>query len=226
MNQNRIWIARTARLAFVFTAGCAGPDGVSLDAKKPLDPGVDPVVVTAAPEASVSPPPGALPEPPHSEAKRETKPASSAAAPPPPRSPAVAKPGAVKSEPAHAAQQKETPPAAGAAHPAPVPAARATERTLDVTDLKTRLRETNAIGVFTKLALKNQMDDLLDRFRAVYQNGQKSGVAALRRPFDALVAKVLTQLQAGDPSLARTIETSREAIWGILSDPEKFKSVS
>jgi hypothetical protein len=97
---------------------------------------------------------------------------------------------------------------------------------LDVAALKTRLRETSAIGVFTKLALKNQMDDLLEQFRAHYQSGQKSSVASLRQPYDMLVLKVLSLVQDGDPSLARTISGSREAIWGILADKEKFNSVT
>jgi hypothetical protein len=35
--------------------------------------------------------------------------------------------------------------------------------------LEQRLKSTNAIGVLTKLTLKNQVDDLLDKFRAYYQ---------------------------------------------------------
>ncbi len=100
------------------------------------------------------------------------------------------------------------------------------ELPLDVAALKERLRETNAIGVFTKLALKNQVDDLLQQFRAHYLSGQKTNVAALRQPYDMLVLKVLALIQDGDPSLARTISGSREAIWNILADPEKFNSVS
>ena len=108
----------------------------------------------------------------------------------------------------------------------PVPVARKPEPPLDVEALKTRLRDTQAIGVFTKLALKNQMDDLLEQFRVHYQSGQKTGVASLRQPYDMLVLKVLSLVQDGDPSLARTIAGSREAIWGILADKEKFDSVS
>lgn len=100
------------------------------------------------------------------------------------------------------------------------------EPPLDVAALKARLRDTDAIGVFTKLALKNQVDDLLKQFRAHYLSGQKTSVAALRQPYDMLVLKVLALIQDGDPSLARTILGSREAIWGILVDPEKFGSVS
>jgi len=108
----------------------------------------------------------------------------------------------------------------------PPPVARTAEPPLDVAALKSRLRETNAIGLFTKLALKNQVDDLLEQFRAHHQSGQKSGVASLRQPYNSLVLKVLSLVQDSDPSLARTISGSREAIWAILADREKFNSVT
>ena len=98
------------------------------------------------------------------------------------------------------------------------------EPPLDIAGLKTRLRDTNAIGVFTKLALKNQVDDLLQQVRAHHQSGQKTSVAPLRQPYDMLVLKTLCLVQDSDPSLARTISGSLEAIWGILADPEKFHS--
>jgi len=93
---------------------------------------------------------------------------------------------------------------------------------LDLTSLETRLKETNAIGVMTKIALKNQVDDLLDQFRAFYAGKLKTTLAELRQPYDLLVLKVLSLLQDSDPSLAAAIVASREAIWGILSDPVKF----
>jgi len=48
------------------------------------------------------------------------------------------------------------------AAPAPSPSKPAATPALDLKSLEKRLRETTAIGVFTKLALKNQVDDLLD----------------------------------------------------------------
>lgn len=108
----------------------------------------------------------------------------------------------------------------------PPPIARKLEPLLDVAGLTARLRDTHAIGVFTKLALKNQVDDLLKQFRAYHQSGQTTSVASLRQPYDLLVLKVLALVQDRDPSLARTISGSREAIWGILADREKFKSVT
>lgn len=76
--------------------------------------------------------------------------------------------------------------------------------------------------MLTKLSLKNQVDDLLDKFRAHYKRQSNTTLADLRRPYDMLLLKVLSLLQDSDPALARDIVASREAIWGILSDRNKF----
>ena len=96
---------------------------------------------------------------------------------------------------------------------------------LDLKSLETRLKETKAIGVFTKLALKNQIDDLLERFRALYQGRVKTPLVELRRSFDLLVMKTLALLQDADQALAGALASSRESIWGILSDPTKFATI-
>ncbi len=106
--------------------------------------------------------------------------------------------------------------------PPPVAAAPPAAQPLDLAGLESRLRETKAIGVMTKLALKNQVDDLLDRFRSHYRGGHKTPLPELRAAYDRLLMKVLSLLQDGDPALAKKIVGSREAIWGILSDPKKF----
>lgn len=96
---------------------------------------------------------------------------------------------------------------------------------LDLKTLESKLKETRAIGVFTKLSLKNQVDDLLAQFRAFYQGQRKITLAELRQPYDLLLMKLLSLLQNDDPALAREIATSREAIWGILADPVKFATL-
>jgi len=53
----------------------------------------------------------------------------------------------------------------------------------------------------------------------------KTTLADLRRSYDMLVLKVLSLLQDSDPSLAAAIAASRDAIWGILSDPAKFAAI-
>ena len=100
------------------------------------------------------------------------------------------------------------------------------EPTLDVAALKERLKNTSAIGLFTKIALKNQVDDLLAQFRSYHGGDRKGGLTALREPYNTLVGKVLLLVAEGDPPLARTISGSREAIWAILADPLKFKSAA
>jgi hypothetical protein len=100
-----------------------------------------------------------------------------------------------------------------------------TSPALNLAALEQRLRDTHAIGVFTKLSLKNQVDDLLDQFRGSYQGRIKIPLANLRQRYDLLLLKVLTLLQDGDQQLATAIASSRETIWGVLADPKKFAAI-
>jgi hypothetical protein len=93
---------------------------------------------------------------------------------------------------------------------------------LDLTSLEKRLRETKAIGVFTKLSLKNQVDDLLEQLAAFHEGRGQIPLAKLRESYDLLLLKVLSLRQDKDPALARDIAVSREALWNLLADPVKF----
>jgi hypothetical protein len=170
-------------------------------------------------------------------AVRAAVPASPVVAPPPvavapkpavpapnprPASRAPAPPATVAAPPSPAVRPAASPPASTVA-PAPPPAPAVA--TLDLKSLEQRLRETRAIGVFTKLALKNQVDDLLDKFRAHHAGKPNPPVAELRQNFDGLMMKVLTLLQDGDPGLAKTIGSSRDALWNILNDPVKLTNI-
>jgi hypothetical protein len=97
---------------------------------------------------------------------------------------------------------------------------------LDLDGLKAALKGTKAIGLFTKITLKNQMDDLLDRFREYHHGGRKVTMTDLRRSYDLLVMKVLSLLQDEDQRLASNVVSSREAIWGLLADPTKFATLT
>jgi hypothetical protein len=96
---------------------------------------------------------------------------------------------------------------------------------VDLNSLEKRLRDTNAVGVFTKLALKNEVDDLLERFRTFHAGRGGTTLAKLRENYDLLVLKVVSLLQDKDPPLARDISTSRDALWNLLADPVKFKTL-
>jgi hypothetical protein len=127
------------------------------------------------------------------------------------------KPGAQSSAGGSAPANPPAPaaPAAAKSNPPSAPS-------LDLTSLEQRLKDTKAIGLFTKLSLKNQVDDLLKQFRAFYDRKSSASLEDLRQRYDLLLLKVLSLLQDGDPPLASAISGSREAIWGILSDPQKF----
>lgn len=126
-------------------------------------------------------------------------------------------------------------PAAKATTPAPAaPVAKPTsvastpekkQATLDLKALEQNLRDTPAIGVFTKLSLKNQVDDLLSDFRDFYRGKIKVQLSELRQRYDLLLMKVLSLLQDSDAKLASAIVSSREAIWDILKDPNKFAQI-
>jgi hypothetical protein len=97
--------------------------------------------------------------------------------------------------------------------------------TLDLSALKTRLKDTKAIGVFTKLTLKNQVDDLMGKFRQHHAGKPTPTIAELRRSYDLLLMKVLSLLQDDDQKLASDILSSRERIWDMLADPKKFATL-
>jgi hypothetical protein len=166
-------------------------------------PAPPPPVEPLHPAESASPPSLALPKPPATVAAPAIRPAppKPPAVPVTPRAPAV--PVAPRTVAAPAASQPVAAP-------------------LDFKSLGTRLRETRAIGVLTKLSLKNQVDDLLAAFRAYHKGQGSATLAELRRSYDMLLFKVLALLQDSDPMLARDIVKSRTAIWGILADPRKF----
>ena len=180
----------------------------------------------SAPTSVVSPP-------------RTPAPVSAPAAAPPPKTATIPKRAptpkpATSSAPARAASatavaRKASAPPARSAPPAPAPpapvAARPVAPALDLVSLEQRLRDTKAIGLFTKLSLKNQVDDLLARFRDFYDKKNNARLEDLRQKYDLLLLKALSVLQDGDPALAAAISASREAIWTILADPRKFATL-
>jgi hypothetical protein len=133
-----------------------------------------------------------------------TPPASAASLPPPAPEPSVA--------PAVPATELAVPSAASVV----------SAETLDIASLVARLRKTSAINLRTKLAVKNESDVLLERFRAYHAQHGTATLAELRMSYDSLFGKLCSLLENEDPPLARDIDRSRAAIWALLSDPVKF----
>lgn len=102
------------------------------------------------------------------------------------------------------------------------PAPETAKKEFDIKELVARLRATKAVGFFTKLALKNQIDDLLGKLRCYHAGTCDTPLPALREEFNLLLMKVLSLLQDDDPDLFRTLAGGREILWNKLTDPTAF----
>jgi hypothetical protein len=191
-------------------------------------PAVEAPARSEAPDTPTATPPGGSPAttgPPAAGSPAIEGPPATALPPAPSPAPSTARPAQPKTagnaNPKHgtpAAAQK----AAAASQPVAKPPA---PPALDLAGLEQRLKDTHAIGLFTKLSLKNQVDDLLSAFRAFHGGQTQPPLTELRQRYDLLLLKVLTLLQDGDPPLASAIAASREAIWGLLADRDKFQKI-
>ena len=74
----------------------------------------------------------------------------------------------------------------------------------------------------TKLSLKNQLDDLVAKFRAFHDGRRPPTLTELRPGFELMLMKVLSLVQDQDSGLANDINAARGAMWEVLSDREKF----
>lgn len=189
-------------------------------------PQTQPPPVAATPETAKAPqtakatPATAKPPSPTSKAPAttsKTKPAPATTAKTAPSS-------ATKPQPAPPKQAAAATPPKQATAPAP-PKQAAAAPTLDLDGLEARLKQTKAIGLMTKLSLKNKVDDLLDEFRQHHAGKPMPTVSELRRSYDLLMMKVLSLLQDHDQQLASDILSSRERIWGMLADPKSFAAL-
>lgn len=187
----------TVLILIVLTAGCAGMS------RAPS--GTPPETAAAQPESAAVAP----------AASPATRPAAPSKVEGVAKADSPSTKSAAKSPAPTAQVPKQSPALAGQEGPQP----------LDLPTLEKRLKETNAIGVLTKIKLKNDIDDLLQRFRAYYRGQLATTLADLRQPFETLFLKVLALLQDSDPALAKSIAASREAIWRYLSDRSKFANL-
>jgi hypothetical protein len=161
-------------------------------------------------------------KPPASTSKAKPAPATTAQTAPPTTTRAKTAAAPAKAQAASQTPKATTPKLQPGSPAATRPPAKAT---LDLDALKTRLKDTTAIGLMTKLSLKNKVDDLLDEFRKHYAGKPMPTMAQLRSTYDMLMMKVLSLLQDKDQQLASDILSSRERIWGLLADPKSFAAL-
>ena len=191
-----------------------------------------PAPATVSPTAAATPPPADQTAPVESQpiTPADTKPPTPANKPTP--ATAAAKPPspkpANKEKPAPASAPIASAPVAAnaaAAAPTPPPTPTAPKPQLDFKAMEQRLRDTSAIGVFTKLSIKNQVDDLLKAFRGYHAGRTPPTLDDLHQRYDGLLLKVVSLVQNDDPTLASSISASRSAIWERLSNRESFEAI-
>jgi hypothetical protein len=94
---------------------------------------------------------------------------------------------------------------------------------VDLDDLAQRIRNTSAIGLFTKLSLKRDIDALERDLKAFHGGAARSNLGELHQRYDALVDRLMDLVQGKDPVLARDISRSKSALWAELADADEFK---
>jgi hypothetical protein len=201
------------RVAPTAAEGGTDPDRPPADSQIPVAASVETAVVSALP----APPPTSreeLTDDP-STATEAQQPRSSAATAEP-SSPVVERPVIAAPAPAEAEREQRFDLVA----PSVAPSAPADA--LELASLLTRLRKTKAMSLRTKLAVKNESDDLFEQFRAYHAEHGTATLAELRQAYDELFGKLYVLLEQADPPLARDIDRSRAAIWAVLADPIEF----
>jgi len=93
--------------------------------------------------------------------------------------------------------------------------------TLSLEELGARIKATPAIGTFSKLALKNDIDDLVDDLRGYHEHHQ-GDLDDLHQRYEALVLKLMSLLEDDEPGLALALARSRDDIWSRLRNPVEF----
>ena len=87
---------------------------------------------------------------------------------------------------------------------------------VDFEVLKARLKGTHAIGFFTKIAIRNDIVDLMDRIKTYRKHAiLRDKIEEIRASFDGLLLKIVALLE-DDPDLSRDLYVGRETIWKSL----------
>jgi hypothetical protein len=87
---------------------------------------------------------------------------------------------------------------------------------IDMEILTNRLKKTKAIGLFTKLAIRNDVSDLMNDVKRYRKKSMlDSKIEEIRESFEGLLMKIIALLD-DDPELSRDMYVGRELIWKSL----------
>ena len=93
---------------------------------------------------------------------------------------------------------------------------------LQLQALADRLRASDAIGLFKKLAIKNKVNELARGFGYYHQGHRMADLKDLRGRFEVLRSHIVMALKEGDPALAKDVAKSGQSLWLAFCDPVLF----
>ncbi len=95
----------------------------------------------------------------------------------------------------------------------------------DLNALVSRVSQSKALGFFTKLSLKRDIDRLLEDFSKYHDGSADASLERLRERYDVMIHKLVILVQDKDEELVKSIDDGRDKLWAIISDEKKFASI-
>lgn len=99
------------------------------------------------------------------------------------------------------------------------------EDDFDLDSVISRVTSSKAIGFFTKLSLKNDIDRFLADVKKYHAGKGNLTLDQLREQYDALVHNLVTLVQDKDDELVKSIDDGRDKLWAMLADEKKFATL-
>ena len=96
---------------------------------------------------------------------------------------------------------------------------------VDLDSLERRLTDTRAVGLFTKLSIKNDATQLHAALREHHDGQRPPTLAELEDRYELLLQQIIVLLRDKDPDLAHAIAAARDPLWRSLADPATFQGL-
>ena len=96
------------------------------------------------------------------------------------------------------------------------------EEIVDLQILGNMLADTKAVGLFTKLGLKKDIEKMLSRLSKFHDGNSKFTLEQLEEQYDLLLMKIARHLQDKDLTLHRHLCNAWLVIWEDLRDFDRF----
>lgn len=96
------------------------------------------------------------------------------------------------------------------------------EEIVDLQVLADMLAKTRAVGMFTKLGLKKDIDKMLFRLNQFHNGNSKFTLEQLEEQYNLLLMKIAIHLQDNDLTLHRHLCNAWLVIWEDLRDFDRF----